>query len=58
MPLPPRFHESPNSDYLTPPESQFERRHLDHSINLSLNEWSSIITTSAIGLFVLWLIAM
>jgi len=56
LPLPPNFHASPNTDYLTPSESQFERRHLDHAIDLSLTEWTSIISTAVIGLFALWLI--
>ncbi|MCE2930892.1 MAG: hypothetical protein LW809_05845 [Vampirovibrionales bacterium] len=49
MPLPPRFHESPNSDWMTPPESQFERRHLDHSVHLGVTDWATILTTTAVG---------
>jgi hypothetical protein len=55
MPLPPRFHESPNSDWLTPSERQFERRHLDHSIHLGLTEWASIIATTAVGALIMHL---
>jgi hypothetical protein len=55
-PLPPRFHESPNSDWMTPPESQFERRHLDHSIHLGVTDWVTILATTAVGASLMWLL--
>ncbi len=58
MPLPPRFHDSPNSDWLTPSESQFERRHLDHSVRLGVTDWATILATTAVGAGLLWLMVL
>jgi hypothetical protein len=58
MPQPPVFHDSPNSDWMTPSEAQFERRHLDHRVNLDSQEWIQIIGTSAVAAGLLWLIAI
>lgn|GEM_PF-5671082 len=40
MPLPPHFSSNPDTSWLTPPEDQFERRHLDQQIDATDNEWA------------------
>jgi hypothetical protein len=48
MPVPPHFHHTATTDWLTPSEREFERRHLDNEADLTLNEWS-ILGAMAIG---------
>jgi hypothetical protein len=57
LPLPPRFHESPNADWMTPSEAQFERRHLDHQINLSASDWAQMAILGTLGVALLAMIS-
>ena len=58
MPLPPKFHDAPNSDWITPSERQFERRHLDSNIRLGLTDWSMIIGTALVDVGLIWLMSI
>jgi hypothetical protein len=47
MPVPPRFSKEADSTWLTPSEDTFERRHVDHEVNLTTQDWMIILTASS-----------
>jgi hypothetical protein len=48
MPHPPHFHRTATTDWLTPSEASFERRHLDNEVELTPDEWA-VLGSMGIG---------